>query len=163
MCPGMFNALNGMGGGGLVDSSVNSKANTALYTTFAVVGFGAGTFLNICRSQLPFLLLFQDHESTSSCPLSRDELGTGEISLESCAQTLLIPLRVGKFIFDFTCPSFKESQANIRTFPLIQSARPLLSLSAELDTLFTPLRMFHLCVFGIFTPNAALTVCIPSF
>jgi len=47
LCPGMFNALNGIGGGGQVGASdVNAKANTALYTTFAVVGFTAGTFLN---------------------------------------------------------------------------------------------------------------------
>ncbi|KAH7139435.1 major facilitator superfamily domain-containing protein [Dendryphion nanum] len=46
MCPGMFNALNGMGGGGQLDSTANSKANTALYSTFAFVGFFAGTFTN---------------------------------------------------------------------------------------------------------------------
>lgn len=46
MCPGMFNALNGMGGGGQLDSKANSQANTALYSTFAVVGFFAGTFTN---------------------------------------------------------------------------------------------------------------------
>ncbi|KAF2867574.1 major facilitator superfamily domain-containing protein [Massariosphaeria phaeospora] len=46
MCPGMFNALNGMGGGGQLDPSANNKANTALYSTFAVVGFFAGTFTN---------------------------------------------------------------------------------------------------------------------
>ena len=37
-----------MGGGGQLDSTVVSKANTALYTTFAVFGFTAGTFLNYC-------------------------------------------------------------------------------------------------------------------
>jgi MFS family permease len=46
MCPGMFNALNGMGGGGQLDPTANNKANTALYSTFAVVGFFAGTFTN---------------------------------------------------------------------------------------------------------------------
>ncbi|KAF2019719.1 MFS general substrate transporter [Aaosphaeria arxii CBS 175.79] len=46
LCPGMFNALNGMGGGGQLDSTANSKANTALYSTFAVVGFLAGSFTN---------------------------------------------------------------------------------------------------------------------
>ncbi|KAF2191097.1 MFS general substrate transporter [Zopfia rhizophila CBS 207.26] len=46
MCPGMFNALNGMGGGGQLDHRANNKANTALYSTFAVVGFFAGTFTN---------------------------------------------------------------------------------------------------------------------
>lgn len=46
MCPGMFNALNGMGGGGQMDPKANSQANTALYSTFAVIGFFAGTFTN---------------------------------------------------------------------------------------------------------------------
>jgi MFS family permease len=42
----MFNALNGMGGGGQLDPTANNRANTALYSTFAVVGFFAGTFTN---------------------------------------------------------------------------------------------------------------------
>ena len=46
MCPGMFNALNGMGGGGQLDKTAGNRANTALYSTFAVVGFFAGTFTN---------------------------------------------------------------------------------------------------------------------
>jgi MFS family permease len=46
MCPGMFNALNGMGGGGQLDPTANNRANTALYSTFAVVSFFAGTFTN---------------------------------------------------------------------------------------------------------------------
>ncbi|KAI5810151.1 major facilitator superfamily domain-containing protein [Peziza echinospora] len=46
LCPGMFNALNGLGAGGQVESSVTSNALVALYTTFAVFGFVAGTGLN---------------------------------------------------------------------------------------------------------------------
>ncbi|KAL1301869.1 hypothetical protein AAFC00_006051 [Neodothiora populina] len=46
LCPGMFNALSGMGGGGQVDPSAADKANVALYSTFAVVGFFAGTVVN---------------------------------------------------------------------------------------------------------------------
>jgi len=46
MCPGMFNALSGMGGGGQRSPQAVDKANTALYSTFAVVGFFAGTFTN---------------------------------------------------------------------------------------------------------------------
>jgi MFS family permease len=46
MCPGMFNALNGLGGGGQLDHTANNRANTALYSTFSVVGFFAGTFTN---------------------------------------------------------------------------------------------------------------------
>jgi MFS family permease len=47
LCPGMFNALNGMGGGGQVDQTASDDANTALYSTFAVVGFFAGSFANV--------------------------------------------------------------------------------------------------------------------
>lgn len=38
LCPGMFNALSGMGGGGQVDHTAADNANVALYSTFAVVG-----------------------------------------------------------------------------------------------------------------------------
>ncbi|KAI5818130.1 major facilitator superfamily domain-containing protein [Pyronema omphalodes] len=56
LCPGMFNALSGMGGGGQLDGSVVSNANTALYTTFAVFGFGAGTFLNYYGARLTMVI-----------------------------------------------------------------------------------------------------------
>ncbi|OBT68799.1 hypothetical protein VE03_02120 [Pseudogymnoascus sp. 23342-1-I1] len=46
-CPGMFNALTGLGGGGRSDDGkLASDMNTALYSTFAVVGFFAGSFVN---------------------------------------------------------------------------------------------------------------------
>ncbi|KAG0256725.1 hypothetical protein BGZ95_005428, partial [Linnemannia exigua] len=35
-CPGMFNALNSLGGGGQLDSKVGQNANVALYTCFAI-------------------------------------------------------------------------------------------------------------------------------
>ncbi|KAF4954504.1 hypothetical protein FSARC_12117 [Fusarium sarcochroum] len=46
MCPGMFNALNGMGGGGKKDATLANDMNTAVYSTFAVFGFFGGTFVN---------------------------------------------------------------------------------------------------------------------
>lgn len=46
LCPGMFNALGGLGGGGQVDPTAQDHANTALYSTFAVVAFFSGTFAN---------------------------------------------------------------------------------------------------------------------
>lgn len=46
LCPGMFNAITGMGGGGQLSTTASDDANTALYSTFAVVGFFAGTFAN---------------------------------------------------------------------------------------------------------------------
>lgn len=46
LCPGMFNAVSGLGGGGQVKTKDVSDANTALYSTFAVVGFLAGSIAN---------------------------------------------------------------------------------------------------------------------
>ena len=46
MCPGMFNALNGLGGGGQFTATVSDNANVALYSTFSVIGFFAGSFAN---------------------------------------------------------------------------------------------------------------------
>lgn len=42
----MFNALNGLGGGGGETAKVGDDTNTALYSTFAVFGFFAGTITN---------------------------------------------------------------------------------------------------------------------
>ncbi|KAL1861897.1 hypothetical protein Plec18167_001316 [Paecilomyces lecythidis] len=46
LCPGMFNAVNGLGGAGQLDTTAVSDSNTALYSTFAVVGFFAGSIAN---------------------------------------------------------------------------------------------------------------------
>jgi hypothetical protein len=46
LCPGMFNALGGLGGGGQVTPEAQDHANTALYSVFAFVGFFAGTVAN---------------------------------------------------------------------------------------------------------------------
>ena len=46
LCPGMFNAVNGLGGGGQLDAKTSDNANVAVYSTFSVVGFFAGTFAN---------------------------------------------------------------------------------------------------------------------
>lgn len=42
MCPGLFNALNGLGGGGQLDPTTSANANSALYSTFAFFAFFAG-------------------------------------------------------------------------------------------------------------------------
>ncbi|QKX60790.1 uncharacterized protein TRUGW13939_07936 [Talaromyces rugulosus] len=46
LCPGMYNALTGMGGAGLTNTTLVDKMNTALYATSAVVSFGAGSIVN---------------------------------------------------------------------------------------------------------------------
>ncbi|GJJ78602.1 hypothetical protein EMPS_10961 [Entomortierella parvispora] len=45
-CPGMFNALNSLGGGGQLNSKVGQNANVALYTCFAVFGLLSGAIHN---------------------------------------------------------------------------------------------------------------------
>ncbi|KAF2832183.1 MFS general substrate transporter [Ophiobolus disseminans] len=51
LCPGMFNALNGLGGSGQLGEAshvaASTASNSALYATFAVVGFFAGTVTNV--------------------------------------------------------------------------------------------------------------------
>lgn len=42
----MYNALSGLGGGGQVNAQDNNKGAIAIYTTFSVVGFFAGTITN---------------------------------------------------------------------------------------------------------------------
>ncbi|CZR62278.1 probable DUF895 domain membrane protein [Phialocephala subalpina] len=46
LCPGMFNALSSLGGGGKTDAKLADDMNTALYSTFAVFGFFGGTIVN---------------------------------------------------------------------------------------------------------------------
>jgi MFS family permease len=46
LCPGMYNAVTGLGGGGQINPHDVNNANTALYSTLSVVGFFAGTFAN---------------------------------------------------------------------------------------------------------------------
>ncbi|RAH70865.1 unc-93 family MFS transporter [Aspergillus aculeatinus CBS 121060] len=46
LCPGMFNAVSGLGGGGQLGFKDVNNANTALYSTFGVVGFFAGSVAN---------------------------------------------------------------------------------------------------------------------
>lgn len=46
LCPGMFNAVNGLGAGGQLSATDINNANTALYSTFAGVGFFCGSIAN---------------------------------------------------------------------------------------------------------------------
>ena len=46
LCPGMFNAVNGLGGGGQFDAESSDNANVAVYSTFAALGFFAGSIVN---------------------------------------------------------------------------------------------------------------------
>ncbi|EES10341.2 UNC93-like protein 1 [Sorghum bicolor] len=55
-CPGMFNALSGLGGGGQVDASTADNANTALYAFFAVFGVLGGAAHNLLGPRVTLML-----------------------------------------------------------------------------------------------------------
>ncbi|KAF9246914.1 major facilitator superfamily domain-containing protein [Melanogaster broomeanus] len=56
MCPGMFNALGGIGGGGQVNTTAQSNAGTATYSTFAFFAFFSGTINNVIGPRLTLSL-----------------------------------------------------------------------------------------------------------
>ncbi|KAJ8494721.1 hypothetical protein ONZ45_g13143 [Pleurotus djamor] len=56
MCPGLFNALNGLGGGGQVDTTTSANANATLYATFAFAAFFAGSINNRLGPRLTLLI-----------------------------------------------------------------------------------------------------------
>ncbi|KAA1475457.1 MFS general substrate transporter [Dentipellis sp. KUC8613] len=56
MCPGSFNALTGLGGGGQIDASTSANANSAHYALFAWFAFFAGSVNNVLGSKLTLLL-----------------------------------------------------------------------------------------------------------
>ncbi|KAH7885030.1 major facilitator superfamily domain-containing protein [Phlebopus sp. FC_14] len=56
MCPGMFNALSGLGGGGQVNTTAQANASSALYATFAFFGFFSGTINNVLGPRLTLML-----------------------------------------------------------------------------------------------------------
>ncbi|KAJ2015832.1 hypothetical protein GGI14_004023 [Coemansia sp. S680] len=48
LCPGMFNALNGLGGAGQLDPHTANNANSALYATFCIFSIAGGGIVNVC-------------------------------------------------------------------------------------------------------------------
>ncbi|KAG8947417.1 hypothetical protein FRC04_010737 [Tulasnella sp. 424] len=56
MGPGLFNALNGLGGGGRVDQKTSANGNSALYATFSVTAFFAGSINNVLGPRLTLLI-----------------------------------------------------------------------------------------------------------
>ncbi|GAA5937997.1 hypothetical protein JCM1841_002913 [Sporobolomyces salmonicolor] len=55
-CPGMFNALSGIGGGGQQDATTSNNGSVALYSTFAVTSFFSGTINNRLGARLTLSL-----------------------------------------------------------------------------------------------------------
>ncbi|KAI8804824.1 major facilitator superfamily domain-containing protein [Cladochytrium replicatum] len=52
LCPGMFNAISGIGGGGQVDPNAANSSNVALYAAFSLVSFFSGTINSMLGPRL---------------------------------------------------------------------------------------------------------------
>ncbi|OLY78462.1 UNC93-like protein 2 [Smittium mucronatum] len=83
--PGMFNALNAMGGGGQVDATTGSKANTALYTTFSVFGLLGGGIVNILGIRVTMFFSALTYALYSGSYIYLNDTGIGSFTIAAGA------------------------------------------------------------------------------
>ncbi|CAL5034099.1 unnamed protein product [Urochloa decumbens] len=119
-CPGMFNALSGLGGGGQLDHTTIDKANTALYACFAIFGIVGGAAHNLFGPRSTLLLgaltyplyaasfLYYNHHHSQAFPIAAGTLLGAGAGLLWAAQGAIItsyppPDRRGTYISLFWC------------------------------------------------------------
>uniref|UniRef100_A0A0D9ZGA2 Major facilitator superfamily (MFS) profile domain-containing protein n=1 Tax=Oryza glumipatula TaxID=40148 RepID=A0A0D9ZGA2_9ORYZ len=120
-CPGMFNALTGLGGGGQLDHSTADNANTALYSCFAVFGVLGGAAHNLLGPRVTLLagaltyplyaasfLYYNHHPSRQAFPVTAGALlGVGAGLLWAAQGAIMTsyppPSRRGSYISLFWC------------------------------------------------------------
>ncbi|KAI8326714.1 major facilitator superfamily domain-containing protein [Choanephora cucurbitarum] len=80
-CPGMFNALNGMGGAGQADSKTTNDANTALAVTFTICSLIGAPVFNIFghRILVPAALAYVLYVGSYLTPNPAFTIATGAI------------------------------------------------------------------------------------
>ena len=107
MGPGLFNALNGLGAGGQVDSTTSANANVALYATFSFFAFFAGyvlfsshpslheySFLYKCKPSIK--QLYQQHARPKAHPPHREHWLRALHRLLSVSSPFPPPARLSK-------------------------------------------------------------------
>ncbi|SPT15721.1 unnamed protein product [Triticum aestivum] len=119
-CPGMFNALSGLGGGGQFDHTTADNANTALYACFAIFGVLGGAAHNLLGPRLTLLLgsltyplyaasfLYYNHRKSQTFPIIAGALLGAGAGLLWAAQGAIMtsyppPNRRGSYISLFWC------------------------------------------------------------
>ncbi|KAM0883494.1 hypothetical protein ACQ4PT_031598 [Festuca glaucescens] len=119
-CPGMFNALSGLGGGGQFDHTTADNANTALYACFAVFGILGGAAHNLLGPRITLLLgsltyplyaasfLYYNHRQSQIFPVTAGALLGAGAGLLWAAQGAIMtsyppPNRRGSYISLFWC------------------------------------------------------------
>ncbi|EPQ53697.1 MFS general substrate transporter [Gloeophyllum trabeum ATCC 11539] len=55
-CPGLYNAMTGLGGGGQISATTSANANTALYAIFGFFAFFSGSITNVLGPRLTLFL-----------------------------------------------------------------------------------------------------------
>lgn len=88
LCPGMFNALSGLGGAGNLDPKPADDANMALYATFSVIGFFAGTFTN--KIGIKLALAFGG-TGTYNTPMGYPSMPLANITFRICYLRCILP------------------------------------------------------------------------
>ncbi|OMJ12539.1 UNC93-like protein 2 [Smittium culicis] len=83
--PGMFNALNALGGGGQVDTTTASKGNTALYVTFSVFGLIGGGIVNVAGIRFTMFLSALTYALYSGSYLYLNHTGNGSFTIAAGA------------------------------------------------------------------------------
>ncbi|KAL6654851.1 hypothetical protein ACP70R_008316 [Stipagrostis hirtigluma subsp. patula] len=119
-CPGMFNALTGLGGGGQLDHAAADNANTALYACFAVFGVVGGGAYNLLGPRPTLVLgalayplyaasfLYYSHRRSQAFPVAAGAvLGVGAAFLWAAQGAVVTsyppPGRRGAYISLFWC------------------------------------------------------------
>nr|CAB3480646.1 unnamed protein product [Digitaria exilis] len=119
-CPGMFNALSGLGGGGQLNHTTIDKANTALYACFAIFGIIGGAAYNLFGPRNTLLLgaltyplyaasfLYYNHNHIEAFPvIAGTLLGIGAGFLWAAQGAIITsypsPERRGTYISLFWC------------------------------------------------------------
>ncbi|KAI0225399.1 hypothetical protein L0F63_001739 [Massospora cicadina] len=74
-CPGMFNVLNSIGGGGLLSDNVSKNANVALNVTFTVFGILGGGIVNVMGTKYSLAISGLGYAFYSASYLIYRELG----------------------------------------------------------------------------------------
>ncbi|KAJ2551601.1 hypothetical protein EV175_003629 [Coemansia sp. RSA 1933] len=81
LCPGMFNALNGLGGAGQLDTRTASDANSALYATFCAFSIVGGGVVNVFGVRYPIALSCLVYATYTGTYIYYNKSGDGTVTI----------------------------------------------------------------------------------
>ncbi|KAJ1818592.1 hypothetical protein LPJ60_004241 [Coemansia sp. RSA 2675] len=81
LCPGMFNALNAMGGAGQIDRTTSNNANTGVYCTFIIFGVLGGAIVNLLGIRWTIFVSGLTYALYSSSYISYNHTSSGTFTI----------------------------------------------------------------------------------